>query len=118
MMDERMKTPLEMVTEYQEVTQQVPNPDLYFKLIYEELGEFEESLKDKEEEQLKELSDLVYVIYGYAKARGWDLDMSVLRVHDNNMGRMYQPDGSILRREDGKIIKNKDYPKVDLSDLV
>jgi len=36
----------------------------------------------------------------------------------NNMGRCMQPDGSVKRREDGKIIKNKDYPAVDLSDLI
>ena len=57
-------------------------------------------------------------LYGYANTRGWDLDEAVRRVHDNNMGRMYQPDGTIKRREDGKIIKNKDYPKVKLEDLV
>ena len=34
------------------------------------------------------------------------------------MGRMYQPDGTIKRRDDGKILKNKEYPKVDLADLV
>jgi predicted HAD superfamily Cof-like phosphohydrolase len=60
----------------------------------------------------------VYVIYGYANARGWDLDEALYRVHSNNLGRMYQPDGSIKRREDGKIEKNDSYPKVDLGDLV
>jgi len=70
------------------------------------------------QKELKELADLVYVIYGYANARGWNLDEALCRVHSNNLGRMYQPDGSIKRREDGKIEKNKAYPKVDLSDLV
>lgn len=32
--------------------------------------------------------------------------------------RMWQDDGSILRREDNKIIKNPNTPKVNLSDLV
>jgi predicted HAD superfamily Cof-like phosphohydrolase len=67
---------------------------------------------------LKELSDLVYVVFGLANAKGWDLMEAVRRVHANNMGRCMQPDGSVKRREDGKIIKNKDYPAVDLSDLV
>ena len=49
---------------------------------------------------------------------GYDLDEAVRRVHINNMGRMLQPDGTIKRREDGKIIKNPDYPKVKLDDLV
>ena len=33
-------------------------------------------------------------------------------------GRCIQPDGSINRSEAGKILKNKDYPKVELGDLV
>jgi len=71
-----------------------------------------------EADEPKLLADLVYVIYGYANACGYDLDEAIRRVHANNLGRCVQPDGSILRREDGKIIKNKVYPKVDLSDLV
>jgi hypothetical protein len=50
--------------------------------------------------------------------KGYNLDKAVERVHENNMGRMYQPDGTILRRDDGKVMKNKDFPKVDLVDLV
>jgi predicted HAD superfamily Cof-like phosphohydrolase len=68
--------------------------------------------------ELKELADLTYVIFGYARVRGWNLLEAVSRVHENNMGRCVQPDGSIKRREDGKVLKNPDYPAVDLSDLV
>jgi len=64
------------------------------------------------------LADLVYVIYGFANAKGWDLDEAIRRVHVNNLGRCIQPDGTIQRRVDGKILKNKDYPKVNLEDLV
>ena len=109
-------TPLEMTKHYQKVTGQEPDPFLYAVLIQEEFKEWQFS--DDGAEELKELSDLVYVIYGYANARGWDLDEALYRVHSNNLGRMYQPDGSIKRREDGKIVKNKAYPKVDLKDLV
>lgn len=128
---ESFASPTTMVQEYAKVSGQTPDPDLYEDLIDEEYDEwtFETSLKSGEVRkhyggsynavnELKELADLVYVIYGYANAKGWDLEEAVKRVHENNMGRMYQPDGSILRREDGKILKNKDFPKVDLSDLV
>jgi len=60
----------------------------------------------------------VYVLYGYALAMGYDLDTAVERVHENNVGRCVQPDGTVKRREDGKILKNKDFPRVDLSDLL
>jgi len=114
--DPRDKTPLDMVKEYQEVSGQTPTPELYEELIREEYFEWIDDQGNPNE--LKELSDLVYVIYGYANAKGWDLDEAVRRIHDNNMGRMYQPDGTIKRREDGKVIKNKSYPKVNLEDLV
>lgn len=109
-------SPSEMVREYIHVSEQEPSPPLYESLIDEEYVEFKQALITVDE--LKELADLVYVIYGYANARGFDLDEAVRRVHENNMGRMYQEDGTIWRRDDGKIIKNKSYPKVQLEDLV
>lgn len=132
------KTPLEMVKEYHKTarldydvdyTKGVTEDLFYFResLITEEAGEvsqeiwndgFVDKSKINVEALLKELADLVYVTYGMAVTFGWDLDEAVRRVHENNMGRMYQPDGTIKRRKDGKILKNKDYPKVNLSDLV
>ena len=112
-------TPLEMTKHYQKVTGQKADPGLYSELIEEEYYEWrQEFWAGSHKTELKELADLVYVIYGYANASGWDLDEALYRVHSNNLGRMYQPDGSIKRREDGKIVKNKAYPKVDLKDLV
>lgn len=118
----------DMVKEFSELTGQKPDASLYVSLIKEEYKEwsdevFLQNLMNSSEvykayEELKELSDLVYVIYGYARARGWDLDEAVRRVHKNNIGRCLQPDGTVKRREDGKILKNPDYPKVDLKDLV
>jgi len=107
----------EMVKEFAKVTGQEPDGDLYRELIVEEYTEWWFT-EDSDEEELKELSDLVYVIFGYASANGWDLETAVRRVHENNIGRCIQPDGTIKRRDDGKVIKNKDYPKVNLSDLV
>lgn len=115
------KTPTEMVKEYAKTSGQKPDAGLYAALIEEEFKEwFQEFIVygSQKKDELKELADLLYVIYGYANARGWDVEEALRRVHKNNMGRMYQPDGTIKRRADGKIEKNKDYPKVDLSDLV
>ena len=113
---ESRKTPTEMVKEYAKTSGQKPDAGLYAELITEEFEEWVGEFAPVPE--LKELADLLYVIYGYANARGWDVEEALRRVHQNNMGRMYQPDGTIKRRADGKIEKNKDYPKVDLSDLV
>jgi len=114
-------TTMDMVMEFKKTSGQKPTEELGITLIKEEYFEWREEVIQRPPnyiDELKELSDLVYVIYGYADTMGWDLDEAVRRVHENNMGRMRQPDGTIKRREDGKIVKNPDYPKVDLGDLV
>jgi hypothetical protein len=98
---------------------QTPDPSRSANLIKEEYLEWVYSFGYGDRlNELKELADLVYVIYGYADAMGWDLDEAIRRVHDNNVGRCIQPDGSIKRREDGKILKRIGYPEVDLEDLL
>lgn len=118
---EPQKTPTEMVKDYAKTSGQKPDAGLYAALIEEEFKEwFQEFIVygSQKKDELKELADLLYVIYGYANARGWDVEEALRRVHKNNMGRMYQPDDTIKRRADGKILRNSSYPKVDLSDLV
>ena len=120
-----------MVKHYYETAEIVPDFVMAGGLIDEEYEEwaFEVNLKSAEvrkhffqdyspANELKELSDLVYVIYGYAQSRGWDLNEAVFRVHSNNMDRMLQDDGTLKRNEAGKIIKNPNTPKCDLSGLV
>lgn len=111
------RSPMDMVQEFASVTGQEPNPMLYDNLITEEYSEW---FKENPEtiNDLKELADLVYVIYGYANALGYDLDEAIVRVHQNNLGRCIQPDGTVQRREDGKILKNPNYPPVVLVDLL
>jgi predicted HAD superfamily Cof-like phosphohydrolase len=107
----------DMVKEFMSVTGQKPDIHLQQILIDEEHKEFQDA-HPKTVEELKELADLVYVCYGYAEASGYDLDEALIRVHYNNVGRCVQPDGTVQRREDGKIIKNPDYRKVQLEDLI
>ena len=111
-------TPAQMVAEFYKQLGRIPDSPLAEALVFEEFDEWKVCGGDGPTEELKELADLIYVIYGYALANGWDLDEALYRVHANNLGRMTQPDGTIKRRADGKVIKNPDYPKVDLSDLV
>lgn len=119
--DPRFKSPQQMVREYQATSGQNPDDStlLYLDLMDEEWNEWAEAWNQgNKPEELKELADMIYVIYGYAETRRWNLDEALIRVHENNMDRMYQPDGTIHRREDGKIIKNPTTPKVRLEDLV
>ena len=111
------RSPSDMVKEFMSVTEQVVDPVLYEGLIVEEFREWQDELQCTVAD-LKELADLVYVCYGYAEACGYNLTEALVRVHQNNIGRCIQPDGTVHRREDGKIIKNPDYPKVQLKDLL
>lgn len=123
------KTPAKMVNEYAALSGQKPDAQLYENLIAEEYHEWSIEYPDNNglncdgepyypANELKELADLVYVIYGYALAKNWDLEEAVRRVHKNNLARIWQDDGSILRREDGKIIRNPNVEKPFLDDLV
>lgn len=110
-----------MVDDFATTAEQPKDVQMARKLVREEYKEWEDEVNDsagKPENELKELADLIYVVYGYCRAKGYDLEGAVQAVHDNNMGRMFQDDGTIKRRDDGKIIKNPNYPKVDLSPYV
>jgi len=116
----RKMSVMDMVYEFASVMKQPKNPDMSSKLIGEEYWEWADTSGAglAHEYELKELADLVYVIYGYARVMGWDLDEAIRRIHTNNLERCVWPDGSIKYREDGKVEKRPDAPKVDLSDLV
>lgn len=115
-----------LVKEFINLTGQEATASLYEKLFNEELEEFLEagvnflhdSTKEKFAEFVKEAADLQYVLNGLMVASGVDFDKAYKRVHDNNVGRCLQPDGTVKRRDDGKIEKNKSWPKVELLDLI
>lgn len=128
----RDKTPLEMVQEFakamgQEINQRHPahycgpNDDwphlelMRWRLIEEEYYELD--AEGEPDRILKEMADLVYVVYGYAATFGWDLDEAVRRVHASNMSKL-GPDGKPIYREDGKVLKGPNYKVPSLSDLV
>lgn len=100
--------------------------ELQHRLIQEEWNEFDEAfdrefvnldqVEDNRIHQLKELSDLVFVCYQYAAARGWDLDTAMNRVFESNMSKLV--DGKPLRREDGKVLKGPNYQPPVLDDLI
>jgi len=109
-----------MIEEYRVTAGQEKNPEASADYFLSEILEWREEFFSKEnpEAEFKEMLDVIYTAIGYVNAKGWDLEEGFKRVHENNMGRMYQDDGTILRADNGKILKNKNYPKVNLGDLV
>lgn len=84
------------------------------RLIAEECAELIEALQIKDANNaLKEICDVLYVIFGTAECYGWPVDKAFDLVHENNMLKITYPTD-----EFGKYIKPKNHPKVDLSHLV
>jgi|TARA_R110000823_G_scaffold203546_1_gene334597 NTP pyrophosphatase (non-canonical NTP hydrolase) len=87
-------------------------------LIKEEMEEVFEAIKEKDEAHvLKELVDVVVVCVGMADTYGWDFDNAFKRVHESNMSKL-DDEGKPIYREDGKVIKSKNYKEPYLDDLV
>jgi len=87
-------------------------------LIDEEWSEFHEAYHhESDENQLKELADLIYVCYQYAASQEWDLDEAMRRIHKSNMSKL-GPDGKPIYRADGKVMKSPKYTPPILTDLV
>ena len=61
----------------------------------------------------KELADLMYVTIGFATTFGLPLEEVFYEVHKSNMSKL-GPNGEVLRREDGKILKGINYKEPDL----
>lgn len=87
-------------------------------MIDEEWSEFHEAFHQKvDEEQLKELADLVYVCYQFAASQEWDLDEAMRRVHESNMSKL-DDNGKPIYRGDGKVQKGPNYKPPYLIDLI
>ena len=78
---------------------------LRLDLIEEEFDELKGAIEERNVVEVADaLTDLLYVIYGAGAAFGIDLDACFKEVHSSNMSKL-MPDGTILRREDGKVLK-------------
>ncbi len=60
------------------------------------------------------LADLTYVVYGMALESGINLDKVLAEVHSSNLSKL-MPDGSVRRREDGKILKGPNFREPDIA---
>lgn len=90
---------------------------LYQDLITEEYCEFitEKDITNKQ----KELCDLLWVSIQYANAQGWDLDKSMSLLVQEYKSKFLDENSNIhpIYREDGKLLKNKGFKKLDLNEL-
>lgn len=170
----------EALKEFNEVFK--PKVD-YAKLVREEFNEWFTEMEERKgsEHELKELCDVLYVVYGYADKQGWTIEkngkevkelkdkideytekyptinlpaviittaycefitsrdfmwlyrlaqgiyayadlmnfplqQAFTRVHKSNMSKL--EDGKPVLREDGKVLKGKNYTTAELKDLI
>ena len=66
---------------------------------------------------IKEMADMLYIIYGTAATFGIDIDTAFNRVHESNMSKLGE-DGKPIYREDGKALKGPNYKPPTMEDLV
>ena len=91
---------------------------LRIDLINEELQELKAALDNKDLLEVADaLTDILYVTYGAGHAFGMDLDACFLEVHDSNMSKL-GPDGRVVRREDGKVLKSENFFAPDLGPIL
>lgn len=126
-----MKTNFDRIKEFHECFNQEKNDklnleaiekfkDLRLRLIKEEYNEVCNEFwmtKIDPVALAKELTDLLYVVYGAGVTFGIDLDKCFEEVHRSNLSKL-GADGKPIYREDGKVLKGPNYSPADLSQIV
>ena len=82
-----------------------------------DLSEFGYATDSVRTNLLKELCDLLYVIYGTAATFGMDIDGAFKEVHRSNMSKLGE-DGKPIKRADGKILKGDGYTVADVREFI
>ena len=126
----RMETNFDRVESFmrvfnQEVKDEVDWPDaetmeLRIDLIEEELQELKDGilLGDGTLVDVADaLTDLLYVVYGAGHSFGINLDKCFEEVHNSNMSKLGN-DGKPIYREDGKILKGKNFREPNLKEVL
>ena len=107
----------------QEVETEPKFPDnetiaLRLELIQEELNELREAVGNADIVEVADaLADILYVTYGAGHAFGIDLDKCFEEVQASNMSKLGE-DGKPIYREDGKVLKGKNYFQPDLTSVL
>lgn len=96
-------------------------------LIEEEIREFRNEItktwhhsegeSDGLADAAKEAADVIYVLHGWALEHGIDLDAVFSEVHRSNMTKLWE-DGTVKKRDDGKILKPPTYEPADIQGVL
>lgn len=92
---------------------------LYKKLIDEEYAEFIEAWEANDDtEKADACFDMMWVIVGYMRSRGWDCEELWDEGAKSNLSKIDPLTGLVRRREDGKILKPEGWKPPDFAKFV
>jgi predicted HAD superfamily Cof-like phosphohydrolase len=90
--------------------------ELYKKLIKEEYEEFWEAEAVSDDvEEIDACFDMMWVIVGYMKSRGWDCEGIWDEGAKSNLSKIDRATGLVKRRDDGKILKPEGWKPPDFT---
>lgn len=91
---------------------------LCWALIYEENHELFQAMAQKDFVGIVDaLGDLLYVVYAAGAGYGVDLEPIFHEIHKSNLTKLGD-DGKVIFREDGKVLKSKNYQPPDLERIL
>ena len=95
------------------------NTELYQKLIREEFDEFvRDYFAGDDVGQLDGCMDMIWVILGYCKMKGFDVDGAWAEVARSNLAKIDPVTGKVNKRKDGKVLKPEGWTPPDLKPFV
>jgi predicted HAD superfamily Cof-like phosphohydrolase len=93
--------------------------ELYKKLIIEEYSEFiEADINNDDVERIDACFDMMWVIVGYMKSRGWDCENIWDEGAKSNLSKIDHVTALVKRREDGKILKPEGWKPPDFTKFI
>ena len=93
--------------------------DLYMKLIQEEYTELMDAEAVSDDAEICDACfDLMWVIVGYMKSRGWDCENIWDEGAKSNLSKIDPVTLKVKKREDGKILKPEGWKPPDFAKFV
>lgn len=93
--------------------------DLYMKLIQEEYTELMDAEAVSDDAEICDACfDLMWVIVGYMKSRGWDCENIWDEGAKSNLSKIDKVTMRVKKREDGKILKPEGWKPPDFAKFV
>ena len=93
--------------------------DLYMKLIQEEYTELMDAEAVSDDAEICDACfDLMWVIVGYMKSRGWDCENIWDEGAQSNLSKIDKVTLKVKKREDGKILKPEGWKPPDFAKFI